>query len=100
MTAEFPADPVLIARGKYSTVAAEKRDGLRELRNLCESISGCAARVIRAPSDMVFMTEQAAALGSLTERALAKVAEINGLQEHLNELKPLAWGGKAVEHEQ
>lgn len=100
MSEEFPAEDVLIARGKYSTVASEKRDGLRELRDLCESISGCASRVIRMPNDMVFMTEQAAALGSLAQRALSKVAEIQVLQEHLNQLKPIAWGGKAVEHEQ
>lgn len=98
MSASFPDDDVLIARGKYSTVASERRAYLKELRATCESISGCAARVIRAPDDITFMNEQAAMLATLTERALGTVRQLEGLASHLDELRPVAWGGK-VEHE-
>lgn len=94
----FPSDLVLIARGKYSTLASERREQLKELRDTCERISGCAARVLRAPDDMGFMTEQAAVLATLTERALGTVRQLNGLHSHLDELRPVAWGGKE-EHE-
>jgi hypothetical protein len=94
----FPEESVLIARGKYSTLSSEKRAHLKELRDYLERMSGCASRVIRAPDDMTFMSEQAAQLATLTERVLFRVADIQGLQAHLDELRPIAWGGKA-EHE-
>lgn len=99
MNEQFPADPVLIARGKYSTVAAERRALMKHLRDTCESISSCAGRVLRAPDDVDFMSEQATTLATLSERALGAVRQLKGLASHLDELRPVAWGGKA-EHEQ
>lgn len=96
---DFPSDPVLIARGKYSTLASAKRTHLKEMRSDLETISSCASRVIRAPDDMEFMGEQAAALSALAERVQKRVVQVAGLQTLLDDLRPIAWGGKA-EHEQ
>lgn len=95
----LPTDDVLIARGKYSTLSSEKRELLKAMRGDLETISSCASRVIRAPNDMEFMGEQANALAALAEKVQARVVQVAALQEHIDAIKPIAWGGKAIEHE-
>lgn len=97
---EFPADDVLLARGKYSTLSGEKREHLKRLRDDMEAIVSHARLVVRSFDDLHdldFAVEQSQHARKRIDQALERLGLLNLLTQHMIELKPLAWGKGAPE---
>jgi hypothetical protein len=95
---EFPAEDVLIARGKYSTLASERRAIFKALRGDMEAIVGCCQRALRIDAEEIaFTLEQTALAKRRIDSAVERLAQAALLTHHLEELKPLAWGQKEPE---
>lgn len=90
---EFPEADVLVARGKYSTLASERRALLKGLRDDIEAITNNARRALQT-EDLHFAIEQAKAARDHIDSALGRLLVLSALAAHLTELKPLAWGQK------
>ena len=93
---DFPPDDVLVARGKYSTIASERRTLLKGLREDMEALAENARRVLRT-EDLEFCLEQAESARARVARALERLEKLRSVAEQLDELKPLAWGQKEPE---
>lgn len=92
---DFPAEDILIARGKYSTLASERRALYKAVRDDVEVIVGSCTRALHnIEKDMEFSQEQAAIARKRIDNVLTKLSQATHLTEHLNGLKPLAWGDK------
>lgn len=96
---DFPADDVLIARGKYSTLAGERRDALKRMRDGLEGMVNCAGRVLRRPDDLELMAEELVNAKRFISGVQDTFGQLLVLHTHLEELKPLAWGKEKAEHE-
>jgi hypothetical protein len=97
---EYPAQDVLVARGKYSTLAGERRALLREMRDGLEGLVNCSGRVLRRPDDLVLMEDELRAMKALIGKVDGTFSHLVVLHTHMEELKPLAWGAKErIEHE-
>lgn len=89
---------VLLARGRYSTVASARREKLNELRRRMEAIMGYCSRILRSVDDTEFAKEQmASALETLSAASVALLAA-NDLKRQLDDLRPEAWG-EGKDHE-
>ena len=97
----FPADDAtLIARGRYATVASERRARLRELRDHAEAMAENARRIIRfSEKDYEFAHEQADAAFKHAACAMDLVDAIEQLSQRLDELRPAAWANVKEEIE-
>lgn len=93
---DYPSDAVLLARGKYSTLASEKRELFKELRDLMEHAVGHCTRTLRQVEDIAFMREQYSALQLAVAKMEVIIARLDQLSRALADLKPIAWadGGK------
>lgn len=94
---DFPADDVLVARGKYSTLASERRNILKALRNDMEALAEYARRVLRSVDDLSFAEEELLNVGRRIGAAQGRLHDLRTLAPQLAELKPLAWGEKEPE---
>ena len=95
MMNDFPTEEVLIARGKYSTLSSERRSIYKAVRDDVEVIVGSCQRALHnMEKDMEFSQEQAAIAKKRIDSVLTKLGQASHLTEHLNGLKPLAWGDK------
>lgn len=93
---DFPADDVLVARGKYSTLSSERRSLMRALREDMEAVANYARYILRT-EDLEFCTEQAQTARSRIDQALARLERLRTLAGQLEELRPAAWGKKEPE---
>lgn len=91
MTIEYPADEVLLARGRYSTITAERKALMKAMQKAVETIANSAHRILRAPEDLALAQGEATrvdecilAIKSILER-LAVLAPL------LAELQLVAW---------
>ena len=94
VTIVYPSPDTLTARGKYATLASERRDILRTIREGCEAIASYAGRTLRTPDDTGFIGLQIESMRNAVERIRPMHARLAVVQLALNELKPSAWGEK------
>lgn len=45
--ADFPPDPVLIARGKYSTLGRERTEQLKRVQTICQTLMQATQQALR-----------------------------------------------------
>lgn len=88
----FPDDAVLVARGKYATLGASKRDHMKKLHGVMSRLTDQARVVLRYDEDAevayaVFMAMQ----GNMDEAA-STIGQLAELTKEMDELKPSAWG--------
>ncbi len=89
---QYPADDVLLARGKYATLGARKRDALKRLQEHMESVTAQARHVLRFDEDAaVAMSFYVAMQGRINDTG-AVLDDLATLQSELDALKPAAWG--------
>lgn len=93
---DFPVDEVLIARGKYSTLAGERRDALKGLQEDMTALANYASRILRAASardsDIEFVRAELETASRRLGSALGHVQALGTLAPQLADLKPFAWG--------
>ncbi len=94
----FPDDATLLARGRYATLGASKRDHMKKLHGFMGRLTDQARVVLRYDEDAevaytVFMAMQ----GNMDEAA-ATIGQLAELTKAMDELKPAAWG-KESKHE-
>lgn len=93
---KYPDEKTLVARGKYATLAAERRDALKGLQADMVAASNCASRVLRSASgkteDIEVVQEELDTMGKRVGAAFEHVQVLAALALHLEELKPAAWG--------
>lgn len=89
----FPADPVLIARGKHATLSRERRALLKRVQVACSMLMDQTAQIMRdsekePPADASHLT----AAATLLEDAGNARAELMAVCKQIAEIKDLAWG--------
>ena len=89
---DFPSEETLIARGKYATLSAERRDLLRELRQDAEAIADNARRIIKAAEDVDFAQDEAMKAASRIGIAQTRIHRLGELAALRDELRLAAWG--------
>lgn len=88
----FPADEVLICRGKYATLRSDARARMKELHTRMMAITDQARVLLRFDEE----ADQAATVFAAMQRQLEATGEcleaLATLQAGLDELRPSAWG--------
>jgi len=88
----YPAEPVLIARGKYATLGADKRALMKELHEHVSAITDQARLLLRhgdeKPELVQSFYDAMARRTDLTADTVAKLSEIHAEMEAL---RPEAW---------
>ena len=88
----FPADDVLIARGKYATLRKKHRDNMKRLQEHMVAVTDQARSLVRFDDDAeVAMSFYMAMQGHVTDTGVI-LQELTDLQAELIALKSLAWG--------
>lgn len=94
----FPADSILLARGKYATLGTERRSLLKRVQSSCTLLMDQASQIMRdaekSPPESADHLE--AALNCLEQAGNAR-AELVKVCEQMNELRETAWGNKVPE---
>jgi C4-dicarboxylate-specific signal transduction histidine kinase len=93
----FPSDEVLIARGKYSTVNAERRERMAELQKRTGRITDQARVLLRYDDNAGESIAMYEALVSEVKATGACLQRLTEVQAELDELKPAAWGKEQSE---
>jgi hypothetical protein len=86
----FPADEILIARGKYSTLSRERRVQLERVRKTMDHLQQLTVNVVRTMTTdepQYKVADMRRCLDSLEDAA----GKIIALSDEMAELKPLAW---------
>ena len=88
----FPADPILIARGKYATLSRERRKLLRDAQDHSQSLMASITWIMRdceaePPSDIKPLQTAGECITGLQD-IRGKIVE---LSNQMLELKPEAW---------
>lgn len=94
----FPSDEVLLARGKYSTLSHERREQLKRVQGICNTIVTAAHSALRdcegrPPSNKTHIDTLAVCLKNLGDARERLITLGLGLQE----LEPDAWGKEQLE---
>jgi hypothetical protein len=89
---EFPSDAILIARGKYSTLAKERRTLMKGMQKDIEVLANNAHRILRAPEDLKLAQDEADRAAERLEAAQEKLDQLTALAPLLAALEPEAWG--------
>ena len=88
----FPSDEVLIERGRYATVAAERRALLKALRDDMEAITEIARRVMRSlPEQYENAAVEILRAKDHILKADQRMFALCAVEGQLDELRPLAW---------
>ena len=90
----YPDDATLQARGKYSTLASERRDLLKAMSDVLRDLSSYAGKALRLPDDVGFISLQLDSISVGVDRLKELNARYSVIRRSLNELKPSAWGEK------
>lgn len=89
----FPADEILIARGKYSTLSKERREQLERVQGICTTLITTSQHVLR---DCEAKAENVPQLLDKIENCLDNVRKarerILTLNLGMDELRDEAWG--------
>ena len=95
---DFPDDPTLIARGKYATLASDRRDALADLRKHVAAVMSATQNIMRYGVDEVEAACDAyASVRENFDTANHIITELLLLQHDMDELRPLAWGKEKPE---
>ena len=89
---EYPADEILIARGKYSTLTGERKTLMKGMQKDIEQLANNAHRILRAIEDLDHAQNEANRAYECLENAQEKLDRLAALAPLINELHPLAWG--------
>lgn len=89
---DFPPDDVLIARGKYSTLASERREILKGLQKDAQQIANTAHKLLRGLDDVTCAQAEANYIEEVIGDAQTKLELLATLAPVMGELQPLAWG--------
>lgn len=92
---EFPNEEVLVARGKYSTLGAERRALLKALREDVEAVTNHSRLAMRAAEefkDIDDAIEESQKARSRIDQAMQRLGLLSLLCNHMEKLRPLAWG--------
>ena len=96
---QYPADDVLLARGRYATVRSDVRKRTKELHRRMEDITNQARLILRFDE----IPAEAASVYAAMQRQITEtgdcLAHLAELEAELNELRPLAWGDKEKPNE-
>lgn len=89
----FPADDILIARGKLSTLRKERREQLERVQGICTTLVTTAQAALRdceckPPKE----PQHLATLGKCLEHLHTSRERLIALSLGMNELEPEAWG--------
>ena len=88
----FPADDVLLARGKHATLRKKHRDNMKRLQEHMVAVTDQARAVLRFDDDSeVAMSFYMAMQGRVNDTGTI-LQELTDLQAELDALKSLAWG--------
>lgn len=92
---DFPEAEILLARGKYATIAGERRQALKGLQEDMTALQSKASLILRmaAMREMDFegLTAELDKASRALGEALLYVQTLITLAPQLEELKPLAW---------
>lgn len=95
---EYPGDEVLIARGKYATLASERRDALSDLRKHVSAVMNATQNIMRYGVDEVEAACDAyARVRENFDTANHIITQLLTLQHSMDELRPSAWGKEKPE---
>lgn len=91
----FPSDDILLARGKYSTLGAERRALLKRVQSSCSLLMDQASQIMRdaEKEPPVNASHLEAALNCLEQAGNAR-AELVKVCQQMGEIKEDAWGVK------
>lgn len=88
----FPADDVLIARGKYSTLRKEKREQLERVQAICTTLVTTAQSVLReCQAKTQAEPQHIVTLANCVENLSVSRDKIITLNVGMAELEPEAW---------
>jgi len=92
----FPADDILIARGKHATLRREWREQVKRVQDICRTMQATAPQILSAAQDEepISIRQHIATLGNCLEDLQAAGERLIMLNIGLAELKPEAWGKK------
>lgn len=94
----FPADHILLARGKYATLSSERRALLKRVQSSMSLVMDQASQIMRdAEKEPPANSEHLAAVANLLEQAGNARAELVKVCEQMVGLKEEAWGHKEQE---
>jgi hypothetical protein len=89
----FPEDPILIARGKYSTLNKERHEQIKRVQDTCRTIQGAVTLILtdaqeKPPADGSHLE----LVGKCFENLKSARERLITLSLGLNELEEEAWG--------
>ena len=89
----YPADDILIARGKYSTLAGERKEQIKRAQGICTTMVTAAHQILtdcqaKPPTNMAAYESMAKCL----ENAISARDRLAVLCTEMAELEPKAWG--------
>jgi len=91
----FPSDSILIARGKYSTLGAERRALLKHVQSSCSLLMDQASQIMRdAEKEPPANADHLSAALICLEQVGNARAELVKVCEQMIEIKEEAWGNK------
>jgi hypothetical protein len=88
----FPADPILLARGKYATLSKERRRELRLAQDLAQNLMNQTSQIMRDLETEPPVTGEFIEIAGQCLAGLKESRErVVGLSTQMQELKPVAW---------
>ncbi len=89
----FPADEILIARGKHATLSKERRQQIERVQDICRTIMATAPLILadcqkRPPEDPKLIQKLEHCIGNLTTARERIITTCLGMEELHDE----AWG--------
>ena len=91
----FPSDAILLARGKYSTLGAERRALLKRVQSSCSLIMTECQQVMRdAEKELPDNPDYLSAIHTLVHQVDEARADLVKVCEQMVSLRDEAWGGK------
>src|SRR5581483_846958 len=94
----FPDNPTLIARGKYSTLSGERRDHLKRVAKLSNTLQANIYASLRGLEDRKDIAHHVATMRACLENLEQSAERMKAIHEEQAELSMEAWG-KEVENE-
>ncbi len=94
----FPDDPTLIARGKFSTLSGERRDHLKRVAKLSNTLQANLLAAIRGLEDRKDITHHLTAMRACLANLEQSAERMKAIHEEQAALSMEAWG-KEVETE-
>lgn len=91
----FPAEDVLIARGKYSTLSKERKEQIQRVQGICTTMVTAAHQILtdcqaKPPANLAAYESMAKCL----ENAISARDRITALCAGMADIEPKAWGNE------